>query len=344
MGVFRETSIDFHGSQRHGRFQLRHEGAGLRLDARDLPIVAQLAFKGFVIDQLLAVVVVALPELDEEVSGLQIVLDGVHDGQLKIPAADGLRAALACRFDQHKLSPLGRHPAQIRVFTQAQHVQRHGVGTVVAQFGEGLHQPLHHQVLAAGLGRRDVDAVEQLRSHHLVRLQQERQVVAPGIGQVLFAFVQQLVHLGHQGRADGFDALGVGPIQLVGAQDVLELSDQHVGFVDALLLERQQFLPGIVLQVLHQADEQVGSVVQRLGVLRPDEDHRQRIALLWLEFGHLSGIERARQEPELLELGHGHVGPWKLLHQVLQTPDVLDVGPCFLVGGPLGLALEHLPG
>lgn len=77
--------------------------------------------------------------------------------------------------------------------------------------------------------------------------------------------------------------------------------------MDALLLEGQQFLPGIVLQVLHQADEQVGSVVQRLGVLRPDEDHRQRIALLWLELGHLR-IERARQEPELLELGYRHSG------------------------------------
>ncbi|MCY1167271.1 hypothetical protein D9M73_72310 [compost metagenome] len=48
--------------------------------------------------------------------------------------------------------------------------------------------------------------------------------------------------------------------------------------------------------------------------------------------------------PELFKLGHGHVGLGKLLHQVLQAPDVLDVGARFLVGRPLGFALEHLPG
>ncbi|MCY1181866.1 hypothetical protein D9M73_223960 [compost metagenome] len=50
-------------------------------------------------------------------------------------------------------------------------------------------------------------------------------MVAAGIGQVLFAFVQQLVHVGYQGRADGIHALGVRPLQLIGAQDVFELAN-----------------------------------------------------------------------------------------------------------------------
>ena len=95
---------------------------------------------------------------------------------------------------------------------------------------------------------------------------------------------------------------------------------------------------------MHEANKQVGGIIQRLGMLCPDEDHRQGVALLRFEFGHLGRIEGARQVPELLELGHRHVGLGKLLHQVLQAPDVLDVGARFLVGWTLGFALEHLPG
>src|SRR3546814_10227600 len=63
------------------------------------------------------------------------------------------------------------------------------------------------------------------------------------------------------------------------------------------------------------------SIVQGLGMLRPDEDHRQGVALLRLEFGHLGRIEGARQVAKLFELGHRHVGLGKLLHQVLQRSE-----------------------
>ena len=95
MGVFRESGVDVPSPLSHGGFEHRHKGAGIGLDAGDLAIAAHLLFKGFVIDQLLAVVVIALAVLDEEIARLQVVLDGMHDCQFKIPAVDGLCPALA---------------------------------------------------------------------------------------------------------------------------------------------------------------------------------------------------------------------------------------------------------
>ncbi|MCY1176385.1 hypothetical protein D9M73_166530 [compost metagenome] len=107
MRVFRESGVDVPGPLSHGGFENRHKGAWIGLDAGDPAIVADLFFKGFVIDQLLAVVVIALAVLDEEIARLQVVLDRMHDRQLKIPAVDSLRPALARRPDQHQFLPLG---------------------------------------------------------------------------------------------------------------------------------------------------------------------------------------------------------------------------------------------
>src|SRR5256885_4820808 len=46
-------------------------------------------------------------------------------------------------------------------------------------------------------------------------LQQERQMVAARIGQVLFAFVEQLVHVGHQGRSEEHTSELQSPCNLV---------------------------------------------------------------------------------------------------------------------------------
>src|SRR5256885_7001943 len=61
---------------------------------------SHFSFKGFVIDQLLAVIVIALAVLDEEIARLQVVFDSMHDRQFKIPAVDSLRPALAGWTDQ----------------------------------------------------------------------------------------------------------------------------------------------------------------------------------------------------------------------------------------------------
>src|SRR3546814_8459642 len=88
MGVFRESGVDVVGPLGHRRFEHRHKGAGICLDAGDLAIVAHFSFKGFVIDQLLAVIVIALAVLDEEIARLQVVFDSMHDRQFKIPAVE----------------------------------------------------------------------------------------------------------------------------------------------------------------------------------------------------------------------------------------------------------------
>ncbi|MCY1176386.1 hypothetical protein D9M73_166540 [compost metagenome] len=106
MGVFRESGVDVPGPLGHGGFEHRHKGAGICLDAGDLAIVTHLFFKGFVIDQLLAVIVIAFPVLDEEIARLQVVFDGMHDRQFKIPTVDSLRPALAGWPDQHQPLPL----------------------------------------------------------------------------------------------------------------------------------------------------------------------------------------------------------------------------------------------
>src|SRR5256885_13548988 len=66
---------------------------------------AHFSFKGFVIDQLLAVIVIALAVLDEEIARLQVVFDSMHDRQFKIPAVDSLRPALAGWTGQHQPPP-----------------------------------------------------------------------------------------------------------------------------------------------------------------------------------------------------------------------------------------------
>src|SRR3546814_12928911 len=92
---------------------------------------------------------------------------------------------------------------------------------------------------------------------------------------------------------DRVDALGVGALHLVRLQDLPELADQRVGALAVFELVGDQFLLRGVLQVLDQPDEQVGGIVERLAVLRADEDRGQRVAFDRDQFGKLAGIERA---------------------------------------------------
>src|SRR3546814_4507104 len=73
----------------------------------------------------------------------------------------------------------------------------------------------------------DFQAVEQQRAQCPVRPQQERQIVATGVGHVLIALGHQEADVGDQHALDRVDALGVGALHLVRLQDLPELADQR---------------------------------------------------------------------------------------------------------------------
>jgi hypothetical protein len=144
----------------------------------------------------------------------------------------------------------------------------------------------------------------------LVGLDEERQVIASGVGHVLIADGYQVIDLGDQAATDGFHPLMIRPVDLVGQQHLFQLPDQTICSLQVFLLVFAQFGARLIVQVLEHADEQVGRIVERLGKLRADVDDRQRVALLRLQFRHFAGIQRAGDIAVLLELRNGDVWRW----------------------------------
>ncbi len=202
---------------------------------------------------------------------------------------------------------------------------------------------LHAGVLAGGTQAHDFQAVEQQRTQRPIGCQQEWQIVAAGVGHVLVALSRQQSDVGDQHARDRAHTLGVCALDLIGLQDLPELADQGIGPFAVFELISDQLLLRGVLQVLDQADEQVGRIVERLAILGADEDRGQRIALDRDQFGQLGGIECAGHRPELLELRHRDIDRWQLLGQDAQALDVPQVMAHFLVGWAFGLALEPVP-
>ena len=124
---------------------------------------------------------------------------------------------------------------------------------------------------------------------------------------MLVTFFLEFFNISHQGGSYGIDPLGIRALDLVGTENVPQLAHQHVGLLNTFLLKGQQLHLGTVVQVLYQTNKQIGRIVQRLSMLRPDQDHRQGIALVGLERRHLTGIKGARQIAKLFEFGNGYI-------------------------------------
>ena len=298
--------------------------------------------KGGFIDQLFAVVIEPLTVRDKQIAGLELVLDLHQDRQLEVLAVHPSGSERIGPLTEHMLAPGFGHPLEV-LLIQAQGRHLNQFMAPVAQGQHGRNQRFHARVLTGGAQGHQLQAVEQQRSDHAVRLQHERQIVAAGISHMLIALGQQRGHLRAQAAADGVHTLAVAALQLECLQDVLELANQVIGALGVFELVGDQLLLGQVLQTAHLLDEQFGGVIQRLGILGANEDGRQGVSFLFGQFGQLTGVQGTCHSPELLELGYRHLNGRQLIGQLLQHADVLQVGPDLLVGGTPGLTFEGLP-
>ena len=68
VGIFRELGIDGFGRLQQGGFQCLGKGLGIGFNARYLAIFSQFTIQGFIVNQLFAIIVIALAMLDEKVA------------------------------------------------------------------------------------------------------------------------------------------------------------------------------------------------------------------------------------------------------------------------------------
>ncbi len=146
-------------------------------------------------------------------------------------------------------------------------------------------------------------AVVQKAAFGSKRSQHERQVVIARVGQMLLAFVQPLLALVSD---NGLKRLPWVWLGLHGSQHVFKAGHQSIGALGLLHLIGQEILLSGGFQLPHQLDQKLCGIIQRLGILLPDQDHRQGIAFTRRDSSHFGHIQRSCFVGELSPLGHGN--------------------------------------
>ena len=189
-----------------------------------------------------------------------------------------------------------------------------------------------------------VQALEHQRPFHAVRSQHEREVVVVRVGHVLVAFRNELLRLVVQCLRHGRTTLCVRGFLLVGRQHVAQLADQPLHLACVLQVVLLQTLSGIVVELAHGLDEDLGDIVGRLPQSRAHQQRGERVPLGRRERLHLGGVERAGLEGQLRHLRGRHAIELRQAFGVDGQPaDVLQEARDLSLGRLLGFALEPVP-
>lgn len=107
---------------------------------------------------------------------------------------------------------------------------------------------------------------------------------------MLVALGDELVRLVDQRMAHRRAALGIRQLLLVGGEHVAQLPDQALDLAGVFQVVGLQSLLGVVVELAHRLDEDLGHVVGRLAQLRAHEQRGQRVALVRHQRLHLGRI------------------------------------------------------